>query len=165
MDVRDLNIRTMALNPADGSYEPAQVTHLWRYDVPLADQVRVHGANGLEVTTSRWHPFMVFDGLQLVERRADELRVGDILPTPNATVRERWPHSEYKEVAGVLLDEEIAWLLGYYLGDGNLGWAKVPSSEPRREKLRWRLFDGRTASLEHARDILARRFNVHINIQ
>jgi ribonucleotide reductase alpha subunit len=165
MDVRDLNIRTMALNPADGSYEPAQVTHLWRYDVPLAEQVRVHGANGLEVTTSRWHPFMVFDGQQLVERRADELRAGDILPTPNATVRERWPHSEYKEVAGVLLDVEIAWLLGYYLGDGNLGWAKVPSSEPRREKLRWRLFDGRTASLEHARDILARRFNVYINIQ
>ena len=36
-------------------------------------------------------------------------------------------------------------------------------SEPRREKLRWRLFDGRTASLEHARDILARRFNVHLS--
>ena len=63
------------------------------------------------------------------------------------------------------LDEEIAWLLGYYLGDGSLGWAKVPKSEPRREKLRWRLFDGRTASLEHARDILARRFDVHLTVQ
>jgi ribonucleotide reductase alpha subunit len=30
MDVSDLGIRTMALNPVDGSYEPAQVTHLWR---------------------------------------------------------------------------------------------------------------------------------------
>jgi ribonucleoside-diphosphate reductase alpha chain len=165
IDVRDLNIRTMALNPADGGYEPAQVTHLWRYNVPLDDQVRVRAANGLEVTTSCWHPFMVFDGQQLVERRADSLRAGDILPTSNGTVRERWPHSAYREVAGVLLDEEIAWLLGYYLGDGNLGWAKVPSSEPRRAKLRWRLFDGRTASLEYARDILARRFSVHINIQ
>ncbi len=165
IDVRDLNIRTMALNPADGGYEPAQVTHLWRYNVPLDDQVLVRAANGLEVTTSCWHPFMVFNGQQLVERRADSLRAGDILPTSNRTVRERWPHSAYREVAGVLLDEEIAWLLGYYLGDGNLGWAKVPSSEPRRAKLRWRLFDGRTASLEHARDILARRFSVHINIQ
>ena len=63
------------------------------------------------------------------------------------------------------LDEEIAWLLGYYLGDGSLGWAKVPASDPRRETLRWRLFDGRTASLEHARDILARRFDVHLTIQ
>ncbi len=165
MDVSDLNIRTMALNPANGSYEPAQVTHLWRYDVALEDQARVRGANGLEVTTSCWHPFMVFDGTALVERRADELRPGDILPTPNASVRDRWPHSAYREVAGVHLDEEIGWLLGYYLGDGNLGWAKVPESEPRREKLRWRLFDGRTASLEHARDILARRFNVHVSIQ
>src|SRR5258708_5398320 len=91
-------------------------------------------------TTCRWPPFMVFASGQLVERRADELKAGDILPTPNATVRERWPHAEYKTVAGVRLDEEIAWLLGYYLGDGNLGWAKVPASAPRREKLRWRLF-------------------------
>ena len=165
MDVRDMNIRTMALNPADGSYEPAQITHLWRYDVALANQVRVHGANGLEVTTSCWHPFMVFDGGRLVERRADELAPGDILLTPNASVRDRWPHTEYRTVAGVRLDEEIAWLLGYYLGDGNLGWAKVPSSEPRREKLRWRVFDGRTASLERVRDILARRFGVEIAIQ
>ncbi|HKT37882.1 MAG TPA: adenosylcobalamin-dependent ribonucleoside-diphosphate reductase, partial [Ktedonobacterales bacterium] len=164
MDVRHLSIQTMALNPEDGSYEPAQVTHLWRYDVPLADQVRVRAANGMTVTTSRWHPFMIFDGKQLVERRADELRAGDILPTPNGSVRDRWPHSEYKTVAGVQLDEEIAWLLGYYLGDGNLGWAKVPESEPRRERLRWRLFDGRTASLEYARDILARRFDVHLSI-
>ena len=74
---------TMALNPEHGTYERAQVTHLWRYDVPLADQVRVRGANGLEVTTSRWHPFMVFAGTSLVERRADELRTGDVLPTPN----------------------------------------------------------------------------------
>ena len=165
MDVRDLDIRTMALNPENGAYEPARVTHLWRYDVPLADQVRVRAANGLEVTTSRWHPFMVFDGQQLVERRADELRAGDIIPTPNASVRANWPHEEYKTVAGLRLDEEIAWLLGYYLGDGNLGWAKVPNSQPRREKLRWRLFDGRTPSLEHARDILARRFNVYVSIQ
>ncbi|HKT36734.1 MAG TPA: ribonucleotide reductase N-terminal alpha domain-containing protein, partial [Ktedonobacterales bacterium] len=165
MDVRDLNIRTMALNPDSGAYEPAQVTHLWRYDVPLANQVRVRAANGMEVTTSEWHPFMVFDGAGLVERRADELRPGDILPTPNASVRDRWPHSEYREVAGVRLDEEIAWLMGYYLGDGSLGWAKVPNSEPRREKLRWRLFDGRTASLEYARNILARRFAVRLGIQ
>ncbi|MBA3826006.1 MAG: hypothetical protein H0X24_19165, partial [Ktedonobacterales bacterium] len=165
MDVQDLAIRTMALNPATGAYEMAQVTHLWRYDVPLADQVRVTGSNGLEVTTSCWHPFMVFDGTALVERRADELQPGDILPTPNASVRDQWPHHEYREVAGIRLDEEIAWLLGYYLGDGSMGWAKVPSSEPRQEKLRWRLFDGRTASLEFARDVLARRFGVRLTVQ
>ena len=165
VDVRHMGIQTMALNPDDGSYEPAQVTHLWRYDVPLADQIRVRADNGLTVTTSRWHPFMVFDGRRLVERRADEIQVGDVLPTPNGSVRVRWPHSDYKTVAGMRLDEEIAWLLGYYLGDGSLGWAKEPNSDPRREKLRWRLFDGRTASLEHARDILARRFDVRLSIQ
>ncbi len=165
MAVADLGIQTMALNPATGAYELAPVTHLWRYDVPLADQVRVRAANGLEVTTSCWHPFMVFDGQHFVERRADALQAGDILPTPNASVRDQWPHHEYREVAGMRMDEEIAWLLGYYLGDGSMGWAKVPMSEPRREKLRWRLFDGRTASLEYARDILARRFGVELTVQ
>jgi ribonucleoside-diphosphate reductase alpha chain len=164
IDVRDLGIETMALVPEHGTYERAQVTHLWRYDVPLDDQVRVRGANGLEVTTSRWHPFMVFRGTGLEERRADELQIGDILPTPNASVRGQWPHATYKEVAGVRLDEEISWFLGYFLGDGSLGWAKVPESAPRREMLRWRVFDGRTASLAHARDILARRFDVHLTL-
>jgi ribonucleoside-diphosphate reductase alpha chain len=164
MDVRDLHIQTMALNPENGSYEPAQVTHLWRYDVPLADQVRVRAANGLEVTTSRWHPFMVFDGTRFVERRADELRAGDILPTSNASVRQRWPHSQYKDVAGIRLDEEIAWLLGYYLGDGSLGLMKMPGTTDRRT-LRWRLFDGRTASLTYAANILARRFGVSVKVQ
>ena len=165
MDVADLNIRTMALNPANGAYEPAQVTHLWRYDVALADQVRVRAANGLEVTTSCWHPFMVFDGKELVERRADALRAGDILPTPNASVRSRWPHSEYREVGGIRLDEEIAWLLGYSLGDGALGWVKTAAGEPAHAQLRWSLCGARVASLEHARGILARRFGVRINIQ
>src|SRR5581483_3940324 len=102
---------------------------------------------------------------RFVERRADELRAGDILPTSNASVRQRWPHHEYKDVAGVRLDEEIAWLLGYSLGDGLLGWAKGPNSEPRQQKLRWRVFDGRTASLAYAQTILAQRFQVHLNVQ
>ncbi|HXT34408.1 MAG TPA: ribonucleotide reductase N-terminal alpha domain-containing protein, partial [Chloroflexota bacterium] len=165
MDVRGLGIRTMALDPEQGTYQPAPLTHLWRYDVPLADQVRIRCANGLTVTTSVWHPFMVFDGRGFIERRADELKPGDILSTPNASVRDNWPHTAYREVAGMTLDEDIAWLLGYYLGDGSLGWAKVPESNPRREKLRWRVFDGRTASLERARAILASRFNVHVHMQ
>src|SRR6185437_2184074 len=52
MDVRGLGIRTMALDPEQGTYQPAPLTHLWRYDVPLADQVRIRCANGLTVTTS-----------------------------------------------------------------------------------------------------------------
>jgi adenosylcobalamin-dependent ribonucleoside-diphosphate reductase len=165
MDVRDLNIRTISFNPEDGAYEPARVTHLWRYHVPLADQVQILAANGLKIITSRWHPFFVFDGSRLVKRRADQLRVGDILPTPDDSIRRRWPHVEYKDAEGQRIDEEVAWLLGFYLGDGSLGLAKVPESKPRRTKLRWRLFDGRTASLEQARRILHRRFQVNISIQ
>ncbi len=130
MDVADMGIRTMALNPTDGSYEPAPVTHLWRYDVPLADQLRVRGANGLEVTTSRWHPFMIFDGQKLVERRADELKPGDILPTPNASVRANWPHQEYKTVAGVRLDEAAARQLGREMALDGASFPEMVAKSP-----------------------------------
>jgi ribonucleoside-diphosphate reductase alpha chain len=165
MEVKDLGIRTMSFDKEHGRYKPTQVTHLWRYNVPLSDQVRIRTAKGIEVTTSCWHPFLVFDGRCFIERRADELRAGDILPTPNDSIRQNWPHTEYHFVGTTLLDEEIAWLLGYYLGDGSLGWAKIPKSKPRRLRLRWRLFDGRMETLEYARTVLAQRFDVHIRIQ
>jgi len=165
IDVTDLGIQTMALNPEQGTYAPAPITHLWRYHVPLADQVRVRCANGLEVTTSRWHPFMVFDGSRFVARRADELRPGDILPTPNASVRQHWPFASYQHIAGVCLDEDIAWLLGYYLGGSSLDQTTAPTPETWRIAQRRLRFNGCMASLERARDILARRFNMPVQGQ
>jgi len=165
IDVADMGIQTMALNPERGTYELAQITHLWRYDVPLADQIRVRCANGLTVTTSRWHPFMVFDGLRLVERRASELRPGDILPTPNASVRQQWPHTHYQDVAGVHMDEEIAWLLGYYLSHRSSGRDETPDHQLHQGEPGWYCSDESTTPLERARDILAQRFNVDTQVQ
>jgi ribonucleoside-diphosphate reductase alpha chain len=116
MDVRHLGIRTMSLDPAGAVFEPRPVTHLWRWEVPAEEQVTVRTSDGTEVTTSTWHPFMVFTGKGLEERRADQLRPGDILLQPNASVRDSWPFRDYREVDGLELDEDLAWRVGRLLG-------------------------------------------------
>ncbi len=119
MDVRDLGIRTMSLDPASGVFEPRPVTHLWRWEVPAEEQVTVCSSDGTEVTTSTWHPFVVFTGKGLEERRADQLRPGDILLQPNASVRDNWPFRDYQELDGLELDEDLAWRVGRLLGGGS----------------------------------------------
>ncbi len=117
MGVRGLGMRTMALDPETGAFVAKPVTHLWRWEVPADKQVTVRCRDGTEVTTSSWHPFMVFTGEMIEERRADGLKPGDVLVQPNRTVRDNWPVRHYHEVEGILLDENLARLVGYRLGD------------------------------------------------
>ncbi len=162
MDVRSLGIRTLSLDPAGGGFAPRPVSHLWRWDVPAKDQVTVLCEDGTRVTTSNWHPFMVFAGRQVEERRADHLKPGDILLQPNATVRDNWPFAEYREVGGLRLDEELGWLAGFFLGDGSLGWFSNRSTGYRA--LRVRLFDGRRETLDFAASILA-KLGIEVSVQ
>jgi len=154
MDVRHLGIETLALDPESGRYEPKSVTHLWRWDVPAKDQYAVRCRDRREVTTSAWHPFMVFTADGVVERRADELAEGDVLLTPNRSVRASWPFSEPKQVAGLTVDEELAWLAGYFLGDGSLDVFRNRTID--YEALRLRFFDGRPESIHFAAEVLGR---------
>ncbi len=155
MDVRHLGIRTMSLDPETGSFEPKRVTHLWRWDVPASEQITVRFSNGTSVTASSWHPFLVFAGRGVEERKASELRPGDVTVIPNHSVARNWPIKEYREVAGLCLDEDLAWLAGYFLGDGSLGWFRNRVAKYRA--LRLRFFDGRRESLEFARTVLAKQ--------
>jgi ribonucleoside-diphosphate reductase alpha chain len=154
MDVRHLGIRTLALDPSSGAFRPNQVTHLWRWNVPADQQYRVRCTDGSEVTTSAWHPFMVFTEEGVVERRTDALRAGDLLLKPNRTVRDSWPFTESKQVAGLSVGEELAWLAGYFLGDGSLDVFR--NRAHGYEALRLRFFDGRSESIRFAASVLER---------
>ena len=154
MDVRHLGIETFALDPETGRYTPKPLTHLWRWNVPDEDQFTVRCADGSEVTTSAWHPFIVFTEQGALERRADELAPGDLLLTPNRSVREAWPFSATREVGGLEIDEDIAWLAGYFLGDGSLDVFRDRTTSD--EALRLRFFDGRPEAIHHAAAILGR---------
>ncbi len=154
MDVAHLGIRTLALDAASGRFDAKQVTHLWQWDVPAEQQLTIRCADGSEVTTSAWHPFMVFTAGGMVERRSDELQSGDLLLTANKTARSAWPIKEYKEMEGFHVDEELAWLVGYALGDGSIGAYRNRSTD--YEALRLSCVDGRPESVRHAAQVLAK---------
>ena len=147
-DVSDLNIQTASMNPATGETGLRQVTHVWKFDVPAEDQLLVTTREGAQVQTSRWHPFMVLRGTTLQEARADELCAGDVILSPERP-DDYWPWHEYREVRGRRVDADLAWLIGFTLGDGSFGYA------PNQRLLRFRLFSGTTDVLEKARSVMA----------
>jgi ribonucleoside-diphosphate reductase alpha chain len=147
-DVSDLNIQTASMNPATGETGLRQVTHVWKFDVPAEDQLLVTTREGAQVQTSRWHPFMVLRGTTLQEARADELRAGDVILSPERPDG-YWPWREYREARGRRVNAELAWLIGFTLGDGSFGYA------PNQRLLRFRLFSGTTDVLEKARSVMA----------
>lgn len=157
IDISKLNITTISLNPSNGCYEPSLVTHVWQYDVPINDRLTVRLNNGTIITTSCWHPFMVYKDKKIVEVRADELKENDIISIPNKTVQDNWPFNDYKNVDNCIINEDIAWLIGYWLGNG--------SFEFHNDKLHWYVFDGRIDAIEKARKILSDNFSIKLSIQ
>ncbi len=156
-DVRDLAIRTLSMDAGSGKTALRDVTHVWKFDVPADAQVVVRTREGTEVQTSAWHPFMVLRGREFVEVRADELAAGDVILGPDRPDG-FWPWTDYRSVAGLEIDEQIGWLIGFTLGDGSFGY--VPAL--RQERLRW--FSGTTDVLDRVRAILGDHgINVTIN--
>jgi adenosylcobalamin-dependent ribonucleoside-diphosphate reductase len=147
-DVRDLGIKTLSMDASSGATALRDVTHVWKFDVPAESQIVVRTREGTEVQTSAWHPFMVLRGREFVEVRADELTAGDIILGPDRPDA-FWPWNEYRHVAGLTIDEQIGWLIGFTLGDGSFGY--VPAL--RQERLRW--FSGATDVLDRVREILS----------
>jgi ribonucleoside-diphosphate reductase alpha chain len=147
-DVSDLNIQTASMNPATGETGLRKVTHVWKFDVPAEDQLLVTTREGVKVQTSRWHPFMTLRGTMLCEARADELRAGDVILSPERP-DDYWPWSEQREARGRRVGADLAWLIGFTLGDGSFGYA------PNQRLMRFRLFSGSTDVLEKARSVMA----------
>jgi len=153
-DISSLGMRTFAADPATGRFTTKQVSHLWQWNIPAAKQCRVRCFDGIEVTTSEWHPFLVVTEQGIAERRADALRRGDVLLAPNRSIRDVWPFTHYAEADGFVLDESLAWLTGFFLGDGSLGHFRNRTTNYRA--LRLRLFDGRPENIRFAKEILER---------
>jgi ribonucleoside-diphosphate reductase alpha chain len=156
-DVQDLNIQTLAMNPATGETGLRRVTHVWAFDVPAEHQIVVQTRAGTRVQTSDWHPFMVLRGTELVEVRADALQVGDIILGPERPDA-FWPWQEERQVGNLHIDPALGWLIGFTLGDGSFGY--VPAL--RQPRVRW--FAGSRDVLERVQAVLA-GYDIHVSIQ
>ncbi len=149
IDVSHYDLRVLAYDKITNRTIFGKVNRVWRYHVPLNKLLKIKTSNGFEIIVSEWHPFMVVDKKgDIIEKRADELRVGDLLLIPPKPVN--WIFNDYKSIDGYLLSEELAWTIGYILGDGCI------------EEKRLRAFDSNRAPLENLQRILSEIFNDNV---
>jgi len=156
IDILSKNINTLSFNN-NGKFQKDKIERLWRYKLQPENIYGIKAEGGLEVTTSCWHPFFVFENGSIVERRADELKKGDWLVGPNSTTQQAWLFKDYQKIGNIKIDEKIGWLLGYFLGDGSIG--------KYLNKTRIRFFDESVETLEKVIEILKEVCGVKYSMQ
>src|SRR5205823_2649129 len=130
IDVSDLRLQTLSVDPTTGVYQLDPIERVWQYDVAANDKLVVRFDTGARAVVSAWHPFLVWDGEKVVERRADELQRGDAVLGPNETAWASLPVRDTEvvfetscygrpESHRIYIDADLAWLIGYFMGDGS----------------------------------------------
>jgi ribonucleotide reductase alpha subunit len=115
------------------------VTHVWKFEIPLEEQIIVETDGGW-VRTSEWHPFIVQNSNGgLIVKRADELKPGDRLIGIDPKQQELLP---------IGIEDDLAWLIGYFIADGSL--------DNSTNGLRLRFSDSNLDALQRAQTILER---------
>jgi ribonucleoside-diphosphate reductase alpha chain len=174
IDIGGDEVLTLSLDERSGEFTVDKVEMVWSYDVDQDDKLTVRFDTGAKVAVSAWHPFLVWDGERIVERRADQLARGDAVIGPNETAMESLTSEpiiiEYKtsyfgkaEDNWQAIDVDLAWLIGYFLGDGAFGRSRSTTTNhfgKRYEYQRYRLrfFDETIENLERVQEIVSRHF-------
>lgn len=180
-DVADLGWKTLSVDPKSGVYELDAIDRVWEYDVAAEDKLTVRLDTGARVTVSAWHPFLVWDGEKITERRADQLQRGDAIVGSNDTAVASLPVRDVEvsyetsyfckpETNRVRIDEDLAWLCGYFMGDGSLGTKRAVTTNRygttyEYDGLRLRFHDETVEVLQRVQQIVARVFDEHATIQ
>ena len=181
IDVSDLGLQTLSVDPQTGVYQLDQIDRVWQYDVSAEDKLLVHFDTGTRAVVSSWHPFLVWDGERIVERRADQLTRGDAIIGPNETAWASLPVRDTEvvyqtsyygspETQRVPMDADLSWLCGYFLGDGSLGLYRTMTTNKygttyEYQGLRVRFHDETVEVLERVRSVIARVFGEQATIQ
>jgi len=181
IDVSDQGLRTLSVDPTTGEYVLDRIDRVWSYDVAADDKVTVRFDTGAKAVVSAWHPFLVWDGTAVVERRADALRRGDTVLGPNESALASLPVRPAEvvydtryfgafETHRVRIDQDLAWLCGYFMGDGSLGSCRRRTTNNRGttyqyDGLRVRFHDETVEALQRVQSIVEMAFGETASIQ
>jgi len=179
INIKDEEIYTLSLNK-DGTFSWDLIEKVWDYEVDQKDKLRIKLNNGTRVTVSAWHPFMFWDGSKIIKIRADELEEGDAIIGPNSSLIQHLPQEKITikwnssffnklEKNKIELDKDLFWLIGYFMGDGNLGNRNKRTRGrykhlERYTHLRLRFHDETLETLYNVKRILENKFDAKINI-
>ncbi|MCI4463829.1 MAG: hypothetical protein JHC30_06650 [Caldisericum sp.] len=187
-------IKALSYNKDRNISEWDEIVEAVKIDVSKENKIRVKGEKGLDIVTSDWHPFFVLeeikpdtkcpvcgtkvngikgfaahlrhnptcrekyismDKFRVVEKRADELKVGDYILQNSFNM---YPDKESE------LDENLMWLIGFFIGDGSISKSIDNRGGNHLEKYYIRFFSESQRGLEKAASILNNNFGCNINV-
>ncbi|NJE11131.1 adenosylcobalamin-dependent ribonucleoside-diphosphate reductase [Thermococcus sp. MAR1] len=152
--VEKVPIYVKSFDPATRRVTKGKVKVLWKYE--LGEEVtkyEIQTNKGTKILTSPWHPFFVITpDFNVIEKRADELKEGDIL------------------VGGMSQEENYEflfdyWLAGFIAGDGSFD--KYHSHVKGHEYIydRLRIYDYRVETFDIINNYLEKTFGKRYSIQ
>ncbi|MHA2347556.1 MAG: ribonucleotide reductase N-terminal alpha domain-containing protein, partial [Candidatus Hodarchaeales archaeon] len=121
IDISDRSLRTLSFDKKTGKICTKPITKLWKYKINPNSTIKLTTEGNNTIVTSDWHPFFVWDETNIVEKRADELKRGDYLITPNRSILDDWPYDQLQYIDGFVIDENFAYFIGLFQTDGSLG--------------------------------------------
>ncbi len=124
LDVSQENLKVPSFQSSSGRMTFQPVERIWKYLLPSEKTFKIKCEGGYTAETSEWHPFFTFDQGEVKEKRADELKKGDYLLISNPSIQKEWPFSEKWQAGDLTIDEEMAWLSGFFSTDGSIDETK-----------------------------------------
>ncbi len=76
-DIKDLNIKTFSYNKQKGILEHKKIEHAWK--LKGGRTIKVEVRNGLQIETTPEHKYLVLEDLEVKDKSAGKLRIGDKL--------------------------------------------------------------------------------------
>ena len=154
INVDSIPIYVRSFDPQKGTIVKGKVKVIWRYELDeRITKYNIKTNKGTKILTSPWHPFFVLTpDFKIVEKRADELRIGDML------------------IAGMPREEKVEfifdyWLAGFIAGDGSIGKyrSRVKGHEYVYDRLR--IYDSTLETLERINDYLEEQYGKRYSYQ
>ncbi|HOL83477.1 MAG TPA: LAGLIDADG family homing endonuclease, partial [Caldisericia bacterium] len=153
IDVNNLNIFTLSFNSKTYKYEKDKINNIWKYNILKEKSYTMVLEGYTEITTSEWHPFVVYNNGEIIEKEAKDIKVGDLIVGPNESLIENYLFENNNDEISI----DLSYLIGYFLGDGSLSRTK--------NGLRVRFFDSSKELLEEIVKIIYKLTNKKYSIQ
>ncbi len=188
-------IKALSYNAKKGTSEWDEIIDAIAIDVKKKNKIRIIAERKLDIVTSDWHPFFVLEKTQVesicpickkeiknlkafashlrhypgcrkkyksfpkykvIEKRADELKKNDyILQNSTNLFTEKIKH----------LDEDLMWLIGFFISDGCLSLYKDNRSGNNLVKYTLRFFSEHKEILKKVKIILKKFFKVDVQVR
>jgi len=187
-------IKALSYNPEGRNSQWDNIVKAVKVNVKKHNKIRVIGERGLDIVTSDWHPFFVFEKFRpnpscpICKERVGNIKGFAAHIKWNLDCKEKYKdYPKYKVVekrADELrkgdyilqnssnlypdkhpnINKDLMWLIGFFIGDGCISKYIDNRGGNKLERYKLRFFSEHKIALEKIKQILDKNFNVRVNI-